>query len=216
MAYDAVLFGEDGVLTHRTPIETRRAAVVGAFRSLGATPDDGSVDAVLRGGPGQVRAVCRRHDVDPDAFWEKRESCAAATQRTAMLDGRKPLYADVSAALDGCRRTVGVVAAAPAATVRHLLDVFDLRDRVRVALGREPTLEGYARRTPDTSYVEVALEELGTRNVLVVANRNADLVAAERVGVDTAFVRRPDRPGERMTADPTYELNSLREVPALA
>ncbi|ESP87340.1 HAD family hydrolase [Candidatus Halobonum tyrrellensis] len=215
MSYEAVVFDTD-VLTRRTPIETRRAAVSAAFRAFGADPELAGVDSVLHGSVGRVRTVCDRYGVDPDAFWAKREAYAAATERTAMLDGRKRLYDDVAGAFDRVAGAVGVVSNAPAASVDHLLDVFDLSGRVSAAVGREPTLDGYARCLPETAYLDDALDSLGTRDALFVGDGNADLVAADRAGVDSAFVRRPARVGYELTTEPTYELDSLADLGAVA
>ena len=214
MSYEAVVFDTD-VLTRRTPIETRRAAVAAAFRAFGADPETEGVDSVLHGSVGRVRAVCDRYDVDPDEFWAKREAYAAATGRTAMLDGRTPLYDDVTPTLDGVDRAVAVVSDGPEVTVEHLLDVFDLSERVGAAVGRDPTLDGYARRAPDPTHLDRALDALGTRDALYVGDGNAEVVAADRAGVDSAFVRRPHRVGYELAADPTYELDSLCDVRAL-
>ena len=214
MSYEAVVFDAD-VLTRPTPIDTRRAAVSAAFRTLGADPETEGVDSVIHGSVGRVRAVCDRYGVAPDEFWTKREAYAAATGRTAMLDGRKPLYDDVPPTLDAVDRAVGVVSNAPAASVDHLLDVFDLGGRVRAAVGREPTLDGYARCLPDTAYLDRALDALGTRDAVFVGDRNADVVAADRAGVDAAFVRRPNRVGYELAAEPTYELDSLDDLGAV-
>lgn len=214
MSYEAVVFEAD-VLVRRPPIGTRRAAVEAAFRSLGADPETEGVDSVLHGSVGRVRAVCERYGVDPDAFWAKREAYAAATRRTAMLDGRTPLYDDVRPALDAVDAAVGVASDAGAATVDHLVDAFDL-GRVDVAVGREPTLDGYARCLPDPTYLDRALDRLGTREAVFVGDANAALVAADRAGVDSAFVRRPHRVGYELATDPTYDLDSLSDLGAVA
>ena len=216
MSYEAVVVGVDGVLVHPLPSETRRTAVAAAFRTLGAEPDAAAVDAVVRGTVGHVRAACDRLGVDPATFWSKREAYAAAVRRTAMLDGRTPLYDDVRPTLDALDAPVGLATDAGAATVDHALDVFGLSDRVDAAVGRRPTLDAYARCAPDPYRIDRALDALGTRNALAVAGDNASLVAAERAGVDAAFVRRPHRVGYELTADPTYELDSLADLPAVA
>ncbi|WP_435062250.1 HAD family hydrolase [Halobaculum sp. EA56] len=216
MAYEAVIFDNDGVLTRPTPIETRRAAVEAAFRSAGAAPCPEAVDSVVHGDREAVTAACDRYGVDPESFWARHESCSASTQRTAMLDGRKPLYDDVRSTVEALDRPIGIVSNNQHETIRHLLDVFGLEGRVSVALGREPTLDGFARCKPDPTYLQRALDRIGTRDVLFVGDSNADLLAADRAGVDSAFVRREHRVGYDLATDPTYELDALDDLAALA
>lgn len=194
-----------------SPVPDRRTA---GYRVSGAEPTTESVDGVIHGGLTRVRRVCEVHGVDCEAFWPRREAKAAAAQRTAMERGEKRLYPDVSA-LSGLDRTLAVVSDDPRETVAAVLDRFGLDDLFDAAYGREPTVEGFRNRKPSPHYLERAVGELGADSVLYVGDSNVDVLAASRVGADSAFVRRPHRDGYRLAADPTYEVESLEEVAAL-
>lgn len=214
MCYDAVIFDDDGVLTTPTATDVRRAAVRAAFEEFGADPTTEGVDGVVHGGLTRVRRVCEIHGVDYEAFWSRHEAKAAAAQRTAMERGEKTLYRDVSA-LSGLDRTLALVSNNQHETVEAVLDRFGLGDLFDVAYGRDPTVEGYRNRKPSPHYLERAVEELGADSVLYVGDSNVDVLAASRLGADSAFVRRPHRDGYRLAADPTYVVESLDEVAAL-
>ncbi|MDS0299972.1 HAD family hydrolase [Halogeometricum sp. S1BR25-6] len=214
MCYDAVIFDIDGVLTTPTAMDVRRTAVRAAFEEFGADPTAEEVDGVVHGGLTRVRRVCEVHGVDWETFWPRREARAAAAHRAAMERDEKRPYPDVSA-LSEFDRTLAVVSDDQRETVEATLDRFDLADLFDAVYGREPTVEGYRNRKPSPHYLERAAEELGADSVLCVGDSNVDVLAANRAGADSAFVRRPHRDGYRLAADPTYEVESLEEVAAL-
>jgi hypothetical protein len=51
---------------------------------------------------------------------------------------------------------------------------------------------------------------------LDVGDSRVDVEVAARLGVDSAFVRRPHRKGYALSRTPTHEVTSLREVVRLA
>lgn len=222
MSYDAVVFDNDGVLTHPTPREVLRTAARDAYAAFDVDPSERAIEAAVDGGPEDVREVitAEGYDLDHGAFWRRREALAAARQRRAMTTGEKPTYDDV-AALEplAARRPTGVVSNNQHATVEHVLDVHDLADLFGTAYGRPPTLAGYRRRKPEPFYLERALADLSIDtddDVLFVGDSGVDVAVAARLGIDSAFIRRPHRRGYDLTHSPTHEVTSLREVVALA
>ncbi|ELZ80894.1 phosphoglycolate phosphatase [Haloferax elongans ATCC BAA-1513] len=214
MCYDAVIFDNDGVLTRPTLLEVEREAVRRAFSEFDVDPTTEAVDGVIHGGLTRLRRICRIHDVPTDEFWTSHEAHAAAVQRDCLENGTKPLYSDVQA-LDDLDHPLAVVSNNQHETIEHILDVFDLTDRFEVAFGREPTVEGARVKKPDPHYIQRAMAELGVESALYVGDSNVDVVAATRAGIDSAFIRRPHRDGYKLAADPTYELDSLDELPAV-
>jgi HAD superfamily hydrolase (TIGR01509 family) len=161
-----------------------------------------------------MRTVADAHGVDAEAFWARREAKAAAAQRAEMEDGSKPLYDDVAAIAD-LDASLGVVSNNQHATVEAVVDVFGLDGVFEDACGREPTLAGFERTKPDPHYVERTLSTLGADpgEALFVGDSNADLLAAENAGVDSAFVARPHREGYERATEPTHVVGSLADLP---
>jgi len=211
--YDAILFDNDGVLTEPTDSARLRRAVETAFAAVGVTdPAPEHVDAVRNARtPETVAAVCAAYGVDPVAFWRRHETEAAATQRVALETGEKGLYDDVAAIRD-IDLPRGVVSNNQHRTVEHILDAFDLRGTFDAVYGRFPSPKGMGQRKPDPHYLELALDDLGAESALYVGDSEVDLLAAERAGVDAAYVRRDHRPPDYLDATPTYEVDSLLDL----
>jgi HAD superfamily hydrolase (TIGR01549 family) len=214
MCYEAVILDNDGVLTEPTPTAVYRAAVRTAFDEFGVDPTTEAVDGVVHGSLARIRNVCEYHGVDHEAFWPRHEANAAAAQREAIERGEKTLYDDVEALWD-LDRTLAVVSNNQHETVETIVDQFGLGDRFASVSGRDPSLDGFRRRKPSPHYLERTIEALDAERVLYVGDSNVDLLAADRAGVDSAFVRRPHRADYQLAADPTYEVDSLYDVAAV-
>jgi HAD superfamily hydrolase (TIGR01549 family) len=214
MSYDAVIFDNDGVLTLPTSMEVLRAGVRAAFEEFAVEPTKEGVDSVINGSAPRIQRVCDVHDVDHEAFWPRHEAAVAAAQCAAMDRGEKTLYDDVTS-LSALDQTLAVVSNNQHETIEYILETFDIEHLFEVAYGREPSVEGFRRRKPQPYYLTRTIDELGAENVLYVGDSNVDVLAANRAGVDSAFVRRPHRADYQLAAEPTYELDSLRDVVAV-
>ncbi|KTG30543.1 HAD family hydrolase [Haloferax profundi] len=214
MTYDAVIFDNDGVLTEPTLLEVQREAVRRAFAEFDVDPTTEAIDGVIHGGLTRLRRICSVHEVSVDEFWPRHETHAAEIQLECLENGTKPLYDDVRA-LDELDRPLGLVSNNQHATIQHILDVYDMADHFEVAYGRDPTVEGARVKKPNPHYIERAMDRLGVERALYVGDSNVDVVAANRAGIDSAFVRRPHRDGYTLAAEPTYELDSLDELLAV-
>lgn len=119
--------------------------------------------------------------------------------------GKTP-YDDVST-LDNFSISLGLVSNNQRTTVNFLVNCFDI-DVFETAYGREPTLAGAAQKT-NPHYIERALAELEAERVLYVGDSNVDLEAVDRLGVDSAFIRRPHRENYTLKHEPTHEVSTL-------
>ena len=220
MAYDAVVFDNDGVLTHLTDWDLIRGAIRETFAEFGVDPHDEHVEDALRGEPERLYWLADHHGFDPDRFWARREAHAAAAQRDAMVSGNKPLYDDC-AVLPQLRARhdlpLGVVSNNQHETIQHVLEVHGVAELFDTAYGREPTFDGARRKKPDPHYLNRALADLDVEpaTTLYVGDSDSDVLAAHNAGVDSAFLRRPHRHGYDLDVEPTHEITSLRELPAL-
>ena len=196
MEYDAVVFDNDGVLTHLTNWDIIREAIRETFAEFDVDPADGHVEDALRGEPDRLHWLADHHGFDPERFWARREARAAAVQRAAMEAGQKPLYDDC-AVLRRLRvrhgLSLGIVSNNQHETVQHVLDVHEIEELFGTAYGREPTV--------------------AADSALYVGDSASDVLAAENAGIDSVFLRRPHRHEYTLSVDPTHELTSLRELP---
>ncbi len=215
MCYDSIVFDNDGVLTYPTPQAVLQQGVKDAFSRFDITPDDDLVTKMVDADVTQIQQVARRYNIAPSVLWEQREKSVAAAQRRALEDGTKTLYEDVST-LESLHAPMGIVSNNQHETVLSIVELFELRELFPYATGREPTLDGFQRRKPNPDYLTDALDSIGVSSGLYVGDSNVDILAADRAGMDVAFIRRPHRTAYELVAEPTYEINSLEELASIA
>ncbi|MDZ7687414.1 MAG: HAD-IA family hydrolase [Halobacteriales archaeon] len=212
--YDAVLFDNDGVLVELTDIETIYAAVEETFGEFGVEPSREDVRELVGVSADDLARVCRKHGLDADEFWRLRDANVSRVQRESVDAGEKAPYADFNAVERIARdHAVGVVSNNQQATVDHIVERFGM-SFFEVRYGREPTVESLRRKKPSPFYVERALDTLGADadETLYVGDSPSDVTAADRAGVDSAFVRREHRRDAVFEAEPTYKVDSLHGV----
>jgi len=206
--YDAIVFDNDGVIVEPTERDVLVDVVVETFREFDVDVDRSYAEWTVAAAAGPTEAVREEHDVDAAAFWRRREEKAADAQRAAVRDGGKQVYDDVSA-LDAFDTPLGLVSNNQHATVEFLLDYHGLDGWFETAYGRHPSVTGAERRKPDPHYIETALDDIGTANALYVGDSEKDVVAAQRAGIDAAFLRRDHVAGVELSVSPTYEVPDL-------
>ena len=213
-AYDAVVFDNDGVLTTLVDRSVLRDAAAAAFASFDVDPVSDDVDRVTVGvSPDDLAAVCETYGLSPGEFWRVRDEVASQAQIDAVHRGEKRLYDDVDAvaSIDLPR---GVVSSNQQTTLDFLFDHFGIGSWFETVHGREPIPESLARKKPATHYLDRALAELDVpaANTLFVGDTWVDVVAGDRAGCDTAFVRRPHRRDHALDTEPTHEVETLGEL----
>mgnify|MGYP000447452001 CR=1 FL=1 len=214
-AYDAMLFDMDGVLIQG------RATLPAVYASAA----DDAVDALEIEVPPEERAHlrqpgfdermaarCREVGVDPEEFWTTRERFATERANRRIGDGARPPFED-TAVLAELPVPLGIVSNNRAATVEFVAaELFP--GQFEVVIGRDPTIEGFRRRKPEPDYLERALDRLGVERVMYVGDRETDLTAARRAGIDGALVRREHNSAVTLD-DSTLELDGLGGVRTL-
>jgi len=215
--YDALLFDSDGVLVTFAGPEVIDDGVRAAFAGLGVDDPDPDDVAALRAGvtPDVLESVCASYDLDPAAFWERRDRHTSLVQQRAMREGDKRLYGDARAAVELDRPT-GVVSSNQHSTVAFALERFGIDEHVDTFYGREPTTESLRLKKPDPHYLERALADLGgPGRALFVGDSESDVEAAHNAGIDSAFVRRSHRAHLTLSVEPTHEFDDLHALPGL-
>jgi len=211
--YDSVIFDNDGVLTYLTELSVLERAIETTFGEFGvADPPRVDVEALHHLTIDDLETVCESYDFDPAAFWRRRERNAATLQQAEIRAGRKPAFDDVDA-LDALDVPVGVVSNNQAVTVAYVVDYYDID--AEVCIGRPPTLDGLRRKKPEPDMIETARDRMGVESPLYVGDSPTDVVAAERAGIDSAFVRRSHCRDAELSTRATYEVEDLRALPDL-
>lgn len=207
-----ILFDMDGVVlegrgTHPTVYD--RAADA-ALTELGLEPDERRRAALREYEYESVERACTALGVDPARFWQLKERHASRLCHDRLRAGERGVYDDV-AAIDAlaAETTLALVSNNRHETVSFVADHFELPfDLVR---GRDPTPEGFRRRKPRPDYLEETLERLDEDGGLYVGDRETDVVAASRAGLEAAYLRRPHN-ADTTCPDGAIELESLSEL----
>jgi phosphoglycolate phosphatase-like HAD superfamily hydrolase len=109
----------------------------------------------------------------------------------------------------------GVVSNNQRRIVASVLAAHGLQDLFGTIRARDPTLDSLDRKKPAPTYLEAAMADLDIERPLYVGDSETDVLAANRAGVDTAFLRREHNADVSLSVDPTYEVTGLDEVVAL-
>ncbi|MFC7228730.1 HAD family hydrolase [Salinirubellus salinus] len=159
--------------------------------------------------------ACEAVGVDPVAFYDTRERHSERWFAERVEAGVRTRYADV-ATLSGLaeRHQLGLVSNNYDGVVRTVVDHHDLPPFAFVR-GRDPGVEGFHRRKPDPHYLKAAVAALGADHGLYVGDRETDLLAAERAGLDGVLLRREHNADIDPAVDPAAELDSLADLETL-
>jgi HAD superfamily hydrolase (TIGR01549 family) len=162
----------------------------------------------------RLHDICALYDIDPQKFWKARERHDEQSQFEDFRAGAREQYDDVTV-LTEIRHNCGVVSNNHHSTIEFKLDFFDLRSQFDTYYGRQMTIESLTLKKPNTHYLDQALDDLGAESALYVGDSESDVVAASRAGVDSAFVQRSHCRDVELSVTPTYEVESLHEIPSL-
>ena len=211
--YDGLLLDHDGVLLTLTDRATLREAALAALRDAGVdAPAEADAETLsIRVSTDELAALADRHAVTPERLWACREDRIAALLGEEIQAGRKRPYDDV-AALNGVSVPAGVVSNNQRRIVESALDTYDLATQFETVVAREPTVESLAEKKPEPTYLERAMADTGCSNPLYVGDSETDVAAADRAGLDVAFLRRNHNADTALDTRPTYDVESLRAV----
>jgi HAD superfamily hydrolase (TIGR01549 family) len=210
-AYDAIVFDNDGVLIEPTDRERLCEAVEQCFAHFDVTAAATVVRRIGEEDALPFEDVREAHGLDPSEWWPRREAAAVEVQCEEIRAGRKTLYDDVEA-LRELEHALAIVSNNQHETIEFIVEQHELHEQFETYYGREPTVAGARCKKPEPDYIERALEDLGTRTALYVGDSEKDVVAAQRAGIDSAFLRREHRADLTLSVDPTYEFPDLRSL----
>lgn len=214
--YDAIIFDKDGVLVHRSGRDVFDRAARDALADLGVTdPPEPHVErlstvpreAIQR----EFDDIASAHEIDPEALLLRRDERAVEHQTAAAETGKKPPYDDVEA-IKSLDVPLGVVSNNQDGTVSGVLSTHGLADHFEAITGRDHGIPGLRRRKPDPHYLEQVIDALDVTNPLYVGDSGTDLLAAERAGIDGAFLRRQHRHDYELPTEPVHEASDLTEL----
>ncbi|MFC6615180.1 HAD family hydrolase [Halopenitus salinus] len=216
---EVALFDMDGVFLEGDGTDPRvyRAAAHDALREHGVrrvSDEHASILEETEYRPA-MDETCRELDIDRDEWWRTRESHASRRANARIRSGDRPLYDDVEAILElPDHLPTGLVSNNRHETAKFVAD-YCFPERFDVAIGRKPTLADYRRKKPEPTFLERALSSLSAESVdsgHYVGDRETDVIAARRVGLESILLDRPHVNAAEVTAEPDHVVTSLREA----
>lgn len=163
----------------------------------------------------EFRAACEELGVDPVEFYHAREARSEKRAIERLADGSRGLCSDTDALEQLAERIpLGIVSNNYDQTVEFVVDHFGL-ESFQFTRGRDIGAEGFDQRKPDPHYLNEALDALDAAGGLYVGDRASDVIAAERAGLDSVFIRREHNASLELDVEPTVEIESLTELVSL-
>jgi HAD superfamily hydrolase (TIGR01549 family) len=210
-----VLFDMDGVLVEGrgTDAVVHDRALDDALAAWDLDPD-AETRALLSGYEYDTDFArgCARLGVDPVAFYGLREQHGARRATDRLDAGSRTPYADVQVLAELAERyALGLVSNNYDAVVQFVVDHHGL-DAFDHWRGRDPGVRGFYRRKPDPHHLLEAMEALDGTAGIYVGDRETDVLAATRAGLDAAFVRRPYNEADDLAVTPAIETDSLTDL----
>lgn len=214
--YDAIIFDKDGVLVGHSGRDLFDRVAREAFADLGIMDPSPEAIATISRVPTEAvnsnfEDIESEYGVDPAELLLRRDERAVQHQRAAAETGAKVPYEDI-VALESLEVPLGIVSNNQQGTVDAVLEVHGLADYFETAYGRAHGLEGLRNRKPNPHYLKRAIDDLNAQDPLYVGDSGTDLLAAERAGIDSVFVRREHREGYELPTDPRFEVADLEEL----
>jgi HAD superfamily hydrolase (TIGR01549 family) len=219
MSYDGLLLDFDGVVVDILEDEKRLPAVREKIVEK-STADDIELDAEIVAAlaesikPERLQSVSEEIDLPAEQLWQYRDDAFLELFETAARNDGKNLYPDVTA-LDELAVPLGIASNNQTRIVEVLVAEYELAGHFETIHAREPTPESLGNKKPEPVFLERAMADLAVENPLYVGDKETDIIAGQRGGIDTALIRREHNADRTIETEPTYEVTSLDEVVAL-
>lgn len=210
-----LIFDMDGVLIEGfgTPASIHSAALDDVIDEYGLSPERDLYRTLDEYAYTDAFAdACRELGVDPIDFYAAREQRSAVRSIEHLRAGSRTLCPDVDA-LEALaeRHDLALVSNNYDPTVAFVVDHFRL-DYFEFERGRDLGVEGFSRRKPDPYYLQEALDHLEVSDAIYVGDRETDVRAAARAGLDSIYIRRDHNANAKLAVEPVAEIESLYEL----
>lgn len=207
--YDTVLFDLDGTLLNTRELINR--SFVHTFEHF--RPDYALTDEELDSffGP-SLRQTFSRYSTDEQEIEEmiqyyREFNVSSHDEMVTAFPGAKSLIRTL--ARKGYK--LGVVSSKKTDLVEHGLEIFGMRDKIKVIIGEEDV----KNPKPDPEGILEAMRILDSKKALYVGDGVGDIEAGKNAGIDTIGVLYSDRKEQILAAEPTYTIHSLDQILAI-
>ncbi|SDJ31060.1 haloacid dehalogenase superfamily, subfamily IA, variant 1 with third motif having Dx(3-4)D or Dx(3-4)E [Halovenus aranensis] len=215
-AYDSLILDYDGVLVTVLDSSARTEAcwrAVDTVEPSGLAPDRDVVTTLASSVPPEtVRELSDELGVSAETLWRFRDDMLATVLTDAAVEGRKRPYPDIDSLAALSEVPLAIASNNQRRVVERILDEYDFGDAFETVHAREPRLGSLSLKKPEPTFLERAREDIDATNPLYVGDKEKDVVAARRAGMDVAFMRRDHNQNRSLETAPTYDVAGLDEV----
>ena len=218
-SYDGLILDYDGVVVNVVDRDTRVQAccrlALREFREHGIVPNRESIAKLAHSvSTEEVQSLSTHLDTTPETLWRCRDDILFSVMTDAARRGEKKPYPD-TAALFELDVPLGIASNNQRRVVEFIVEEYGIAERFGTIHAREPVLESLKLKKPSPTLLERAQADLGVSNPLFVGDKQKDVIAARRAGMDVAYIRREHNGDRPLEYEPTYEVTTLEEVAAL-
>ncbi|MFB6199286.1 MAG: HAD family hydrolase [Candidatus Nanohaloarchaea archaeon] len=210
-SFDAVIFDNDGTILDSSYNEYRwvQQAKIRKAEELGfsLTPEEAK-NYIFSDSIHETRSFLEGKGMD----WNDLRAIirnVSEKKKQLMAEGKIRPFNSAEKLLEQLSLPKAMVSNASRESTEQSLDEFNLRNSFETV--HAPSLNNMKRRArirkPSPDMLEEAMEQLGTRNVLMVGDSDADILAAENAGIESALIKR-----RKVEAEPDYSIDSLIEL----
>ncbi len=160
----------------------------------------------------RIDSLSDRFDTAPETLWRFRDDVLATVLKDAANSGTKRPFPDVAALTQLSDVPLGIASNNQLRVVEHVLDEYEFARQFETVHAREPELASLELKKPEPILLERAWDDIGGSNPLYVGDKQKDIVAAGRAGMDAAFVRREHNDDRSLEYEPAHEITSLEEL----
>lgn len=214
--YDSLVLDHDGVIVDIMDEQRRRDGF--QRQILDALPETNGMSATeltdelaFSVDPADLQSLSERLAVAPDQVWRARDDALVAVLKDAIRDGDKRPYPDVDVLAD-VTVPMGIASNNQQRFVEFVLSYHDLTTHFEAVRAREPSVESLDLKKPSPTFLDAVQRELDGSNPLYVGDKETDILAARRAGMDVALIRRDHNADRQLDAKPTYEVSTLSGV----
>lgn len=220
---DAVFLDMDGVILVGPGTDRRVYREAGARALEACGVEEPGQEALAVFGTSHSEALyrhwCDTLGIDADEVWAYREQFASELTNDRIEAGIRPVFHDVGAIDDiATECVVGIVSNNRQASAAFVAE-YVFEEDLDFAIGREPTWEDWHARKPEPTFLHRAIEAEQSLDVgdeiYYVGDKQKDVVAASKAGVQAAYLERPHNHHKELTVEPDVRLSGLNELTAL-
>lgn len=132
--------------------------------------------------------ICDSHEIDSEIFWKDKEDKAGELEIEGIRNGERELLPGAQETLEelGDDYALGLVTNNTQGVADFVVDYFGFD--METQYGLENSIEGFTKRKPSPHYILEALNDLEASNAVYVGDKETDVMAANRAGIDSVYI----------------------------